>query len=98
MALSLSIKDVLPEGAGGSVLRPANQISAARVGPRSSLPLRNSAQGKLSIKEASIPGEVGGMEVGNKQAPGHHWTRRVPVTMETRPEVYAAATGAIPWQ
>lgn len=38
------------------------------------------------------------MEVGNKQAPGHHWTRRVPVTMETRPEVYAAATGAIPWQ
>lgn len=83
-------------GGGGSALRPANHISAARVGPRSSLPLRNSSQGKLSIKEASIPGEVGW--AGNKRASGCHWTRRVPVTLETRPAVYAAATGAFLWQ
>lgn len=59
VALSPSIKDVLPGGAGGSALRPANQVSTARVGPRSSLPLRNSAQGELSVKEASIPWEAG---------------------------------------
>lgn len=83
-------------GGWGSALHPANQISAPRVGPRSSLPLRNSSQDKLSIKGASIPGEVGW--AGNKRASGRHWTRRVPITMETRPAVYAAATGAILWQ
>jgi hypothetical protein len=44
-------------------------------------PLRNSARGGLSVKEVSAPGEGWN---GNKQAPGHNWPWRPPVTMETR--------------
>lgn len=91
VALSLSIKDVLPGGAGGR--RSVLPIKSAPVGwgPARPSPYVTVPQDKLSIKEASIPGEAG----GNNQALGRHWAWYVPVTMETRPEVYAAATGAI---
>lgn len=75
-------------GVGKTTLRPANQITPVWVGLHFTLPLRNSAWDGLSVMEVSAPAR-GGMG-RDKQAPGHNWPGRLPVTMETRPEVATA--------
>lgn len=81
-------------GVEAVALGPANQICSARVGPRLTLPLRNSARRETSVTEVSVPaGEAAVVGClagrGRKQVPGHNWSQRLPVTMETRPRASA---------
>lgn len=47
-------------------LGPANQICSARVEPRLTLPLRNSARREMSVTEVSVPLGEGGLVLGGR--------------------------------
>lgn len=53
-------------GVGAVALGPANQICSARVEPRLTLPLRNSARREMSVTEVSVPLGEGGLFLGGR--------------------------------
>lgn len=74
-------------GFGAVAKGPANQICSARVGPRLTLPLRNSARREMSVTEVSLPAGEGGLCLGGEGGGGNK-----------RQDIIGASVCQSPWR